>query len=118
MGFNVEPVLADVGFEKLKQNAELLGQRVREIFKEQGYVSVAADTNLAPTVVVVHAKDPSANMVAEFKAAGLQIAGGVPFKLDEPEGLSTFRIGLFGLDKLLDVERTVKAFEEALQKCP
>lgn len=101
----------------MKEAAISLGQQVRDHFKNEGYVSVAADSCAAPTVVVVHSKNPSANMVAEFKAAGLQIAGGVPFKIDEPEGVSTFRIGLFGLDKLKNVPRTLKAFQDALSKC-
>ena len=71
-----------------------LGMGVRQVFKDFGYTSVAADEFAAPGVVVVFAKD--AEYAARFKAKGLQIAAGVPFKLGEPEGTTTYRIGLFG----------------------
>jgi aspartate aminotransferase-like enzyme len=42
-----------------------------------------------------------------FLAHGMQIAAGVPLQCDEGESFRTFRIGLFGLDKLYDVEGTI-----------
>ncbi|MGI9626925.1 MAG: alanine--glyoxylate aminotransferase family protein, partial [Longimicrobiales bacterium] len=60
--------------------------------------------------------DPDIKSGAKFSAAGIQIAAGVPLKCDEPDDFSTFRIGLFGLDKLADVDRAVRVFEEALAK--
>ena len=53
---------------------------------------------------------------AAFAAQGLQIAGGVPLKVGEPDSFKTFRLGLFGLDKLTDVEGTVSRFKQALEK--
>lgn len=55
-------------------------------------------------------------MVVNFKKQGIQIAAGVPFKVDEPEGLVTFRIGLFGIDKMKDVEGTVERLKKALDE--
>ena len=93
------------GFEALEASCWRLGMGVRQVFKDFGYTSVAADEFAAPGVVVVFAND--AKYAARFKAKGLQIAAGVPFKLGEPEGTTTYRIGLFGLDKLQNVELAV-----------
>jgi len=89
-----------------------LGSRVREELAKRGFKSVAANGFGAPGVVVVYSKYP--DMVTRFGGAGLQIAAGVPWKIDEPEGLVTFRIGLFGLDKIADVEKTVRSLTEPL----
>jgi alanine-glyoxylate transaminase / serine-glyoxylate transaminase / serine-pyruvate transaminase len=85
--------------------------------ESEGLVSVAAPGFQAPGVLVYYS--PNANvdnpyMMQAFHKHGLQIAMGVPWKLDEPVGLKTFRIGLFGLDKLNHVERTVHTLETAL----
>lgn len=106
----------EVGLETLRAKQEELGGKVRELFAERGYTSVAAPGCEAPSVVVVNAKDPQKNYVAAFKEAGLQIAGGVPLMIDEPEGLATFRIGLFGLDKWADVDAAVQRLADALDK--
>jgi len=102
----------DLGFETASENARALGQSVRNTMAKYNLGSVAAPGFEAPTVVVCYSE--SAEMVANFKAQGLQIAGGVPFKCDEPEGLKTFRIGLFGIDKLRNPERTANIFAEKL----
>jgi len=80
----------------------------------RGLVSVAAPGFEAPGVVVAHT--PLADMVKRFADAGLQVAGGVPFKCDEHEKTQTFRVGLFGLDKLGDVDGTVDVFSNALSE--
>lgn len=102
------------GFDSLKKKQWELGTRIREILSSKGIKSVAGKGNEAPGVVVCYTSDPK--IVQKFQSQGLQIAGGVPLKCDEPEGFMTFRIGLFGLDKLKDINRTVKRFEKALDK--
>ncbi|NLA65914.1 MAG: alanine--glyoxylate aminotransferase family protein [Leucobacter sp.] len=84
-----------------------LGTRVRELLAERGFAAVAEGEYAAPGVVVVHTDDPSLQNGAKLKSAGLQIAAGVPLQCGEPASFSTFRIGLFGLDKLADVDGTV-----------
>lgn len=98
--------------EVAEKNALQLGKLIRDICEKKGLKSVAAADYESPTVVVMYADDPE--IVGKFKANGIQIAGGVPFKLDEPTGLITFRIGLFGIEKLENVNRTANAFEAAL----
>lgn len=100
------------GFEKARADLFELGNRTRAILEKRGFKSVAAEGYKSPGVVVSYADDK--NMVGLFKGQGLQIAGGVPFKLDEPAGLITFRLGLFGLDKIKNIDRTVSIFEKAL----
>jgi len=107
------------GHEKAKSDLQELGERIRAVLEKHGLPSVAEDGFRAPGVVVSYGRH---NMVAQFKEQGLQIAGGVPFKLDEPAGLITFRLGLFGLDKIKNIDRTVQVFEDALLRgmgvCP
>lgn len=93
-----------------------LGIRVRELLAENGFASVAADGFASPSVVVVHTDNPELKSGAAFKPAGVQVAAGVPLMCDEPEGFSTFRMGLFGLDKLADVDGTVARLAAALDK--
>lgn len=102
------------GFGALRTAQVELGERVRELLAEHGLPSVAASEFAAPGVVVVHTDDPALKSGAAFKEHGLQIAAGVPLHCDEPEGFSTFRIGLFGLDKLADVDGTVARLAKAL----
>lgn len=104
------------GFDRAKSAQQELGQRVRKILVDRGFPSVAAEGYQAPGVVVSYTDDDGIKTGSKFLAAGVQIAAGVPLKCDEPEGFSTFRIGLFGLDKLADVDRAVRVFGEALLK--
>jgi len=106
----------DRGFEQLRAAQIELGTRVRALLAELGLRSVAADGFAAPGVVVVHTDDPALKSGAAFKEHGLQIAAGVPLHCEEPEGFSTFRLGLFGLDKLGDVDGTVSRLEAALDR--
>lgn len=100
------------GFQKANDDLWKLGSKVREVLASKGFPSVAAKGFEAPGVVVSYADDN--NKVADFKKQNLQIAGGVPFKIDEPAGLMTFRLGLFGLDKIANIYKAVGIFEEAL----
>jgi aspartate aminotransferase-like enzyme len=102
------------GFSKVKAEQEELGARVRALFAARGFSSVAAEGFGAPGVVVCYTDDPGIKSGAKFAAQGLQTAAGVPLMCDEPADFQTFRVGLFGLDKLHNVERTVKNLERAL----
>lgn len=104
------------GLPELKEAQLELGQISRDLLNSKGLVSVAAPGFQAPGVLVYYSPEGTENpvMMNRFKEQGLQIAMGVPWKIDEPDGLKTFRIGLFGLDKLGNIERTVKTMEQAL----
>lgn len=102
------------GKQNLEDKAVELGSKIRALCKEKGLKSVAHADCEAPTVVVSYTEDK--NLVQKFKDNGVQVVGGVPFKIDEPEGLICFRIGLFGLDKLKNVDRTVDLFKQKLEK--
>ncbi len=102
------------GFEKIKADQIELGGRIRKVLEAHGIKSVAADGYGAPGVVVSYTDDPNMKNGSKFAASGMQIAGGVPLRIGEPENFSTFRIGLFGIDKLQHVDRTVTSFEETL----
>ncbi|MGO2683709.1 MAG: aminotransferase class V-fold PLP-dependent enzyme [Microbacterium sp.] len=104
----------DRGFEQLRTAQLELGARVREVLTAHGLPSVAAADFAAPGVVVVHTDDPALKSGAALKEQGLQVAAGVPLQCDEPAGFSTFRLGLFGLDKLADIDGTVSRLETAL----
>lgn len=97
----------DRGLDRLRTAQEDLGRRVRSLLAERGLPSVAADGFAAASVVVVHTDKPELRTGAAFKTVGIQIAAGVPLQCGEGEDFSTFRIGLFGLDKLDDVDGTV-----------
>ena len=103
-----------VGFDELRQRQEELGTKVRTLLAEYGFKSVAADGFQAPTVVVCYTDDVDVHNGSKFVAQGLQIAAGVPLMVDEPADYRSFRIGLFGLDKLDDVDRTVANLKAAL----
>ena len=102
-----------IGFDALKTAQSDLGAKVRKLVADQGFKSVAADGFGAPGVVVSYTDDPDIKNGKKFAALGLQIAAGVPLACDEGDGFSTFRLGLFGLDKLADVDATVGRLEKA-----
>ncbi|MEX0327227.1 MAG: aminotransferase class V-fold PLP-dependent enzyme [Ruegeria sp.] len=106
----------DFGFDKLRDAQWALGDGVRAILKDKGVVSVAADGFGAPGVVVSYTADPDVQSGKKFLALGTQIAAGVPLQCDEPEGFSTFRLGLFGLDKLYDVDGTIARLKRVLDQ--
>ena len=103
------------GFERVRAAQEELGTRVRSLLEAHGFPSVAAEGFKAPGVVVSYTDDDAIKSGAAFAAAGLQTAAGVPLQCDEPADFKTFRIGLFGLDKLDDVDGTVARLQRALE---
>jgi aspartate aminotransferase-like enzyme len=102
------------GFEKLRAEQADLGAKARLLLESCGLPSVAAEGFKAPGVVVSYTTDPDIQNGKKFLAAGLQVAAGVPLQCDEPADFMTFRIGLFGLEKLHNVERTVGHLAAAL----
>jgi aspartate aminotransferase-like enzyme len=108
----------DAGLEKLRAAQVDLGTKVRATLAAHGFDSVAAEPFAASSVVVVYTDDPEIRTGAKFKQVGLQVAAGVPLMCGEPDDFSTFRLGLFGLDKLGDVDGTVARFKEALDRLP
>lgn len=102
------------GFERLREAQWALGNGVRELLAKRGIKSVAADGFGAPGVVVSYTDDPEVQSGRAFAANGTQIAAGVPLQCEEPQGFSTFRLGLFGLDKLYDVPATIERLTRAL----
>ncbi|MCP5074357.1 MAG: alanine--glyoxylate aminotransferase family protein [Rhodobacteraceae bacterium] len=104
----------EIGFDALKARQLKLGQRVRAMLRDRGFASVAAEGFEAPGVVVSYTHDPEIKSGKKFAAQGMQIAAGVPLQCDEPADYSSFRLGLFGLDKLADIDATVLRLETAL----
>lgn len=102
------------GFDKVCQEQWELGRRARALLEARGFPSAAAEGFQAPGVVVSYTTDPDIQSGKKFLAAGLQTAAGVPLQCDEPPEFRTFRIGLFGLDKLHDPARTVANLAKAL----
>ncbi len=105
-----------IGFATVRQQQQELGDRVRAMLASKGFKSVAAPGFEAPGVVVCYTDDAQIKNGSKFAALGLQIAAGVPLQCDEPADFQTFRLGLFGLDKLGNIERTVATLEHALNK--
>ncbi|WP_299816072.1 aminotransferase class V-fold PLP-dependent enzyme [uncultured Jannaschia sp.] len=106
----------DVGFAALKAAQRELGDKVRAMLTTHGIRSVAAEGYGAPGVVVSYAPSAEVQSGKAFAAHGMQIAAGVPLQVGEPEGFATFRIGLFGLDKLRDVDGTVARLRGVVDK--
>jgi aspartate aminotransferase-like enzyme len=104
------------GFGKLREQQLELGQRVRALLSARGYKSVAAQGFEAPGVVVCYTEDAGVKSGQKFAAQGLQTAAGVPLMCDEPADFQTFRIGLFGLEKLQNIERTLDILQQALDR--
>ena len=105
-----------LGWANIAAAQQALGDRVRAVLKGRGIASVAAPGFEAPGVVVSYTADAEVKTGKKFAALGMQIAAGVPLQCDEPEGFSTFRLGLFGLDKLADIDGTVARLEAALDQ--
>jgi aspartate aminotransferase-like enzyme len=104
------------GFAKLKAEQQELGDKVRALFVSKGIKSVAAEGFQAPGVVVSYTEDAGIQSSKKFSAAGLQTAAGVPLQCDEGADFQSFRVGLFGLDKLHNVDRTVQTLATALDQ--
>lgn len=104
-----------IGFDRVREAQQRLGDAVRALLAQRGFPSVAAPGFEAPGVVVSYTDDPDIQSGRKFAAVGLQTAAGVPLQCDEPADFRTFRIGLFGLDKLKDVDGAVGRLDEALR---
>ena len=104
------------GFERLRTAQQELGNQVRALMVANGFASVAAEGFQAPSVIVSYTDDADIQSGKKFRAVGMQTAAGVPLQCDEPADFRSFRIGLFGLDKLQNIDRTVKSLATALQQ--
>ena len=104
----------EYGFEKVRAEQQELGKKVREMLAANGFKSIAAKGFEAPGVVVSYTDDKGIHTGKKFAEIGFQVAAGVPLQCDEPEDYQTFGLGLFGLDKLHNVERTVDSLAKAL----
>ena len=104
------------GFATVRQQQIELGQKVRALMESRGLPSVAAEGFKAPGVVVSYTTDPDVQNAKKFIAVGIQAAAGVPLMCDEPADFRTFRLGLFGLDKWANVDRSVAQLQAALDK--
>lgn len=104
------------GFEKVCREQQELGRRVRALLTDKGFKSVAAEGFQAPGVIVSYTTDADIQSSQAFLKLGLQTAAGVPLQCDEGPDFRSFRIGLFGLEKLHNPERTVQSLEEALKR--
>lgn len=104
------------GFEKVRQEQIELGRQVRDLLESCGIRSVAAEGFKAAGVVVSYTRDPEIQNSKKFLALGLQTAAGVPLQCDEPKDFMTFRLGLFGLDKWHQPERSVQQLAQALEQ--
>lgn len=107
---NVQEAL-DIGLDKLEDRAIYLGYSIRDILANYGYLSVAKKNCASPTVIVSYANE---NMIPKFLEVNVQVTGFTPFMLNEPNDINTFRVGLFGFDKLRDVDKTIMDFKNAL----
>ncbi len=106
----------DYGFDKIKQQQQQLGDQIRALLAEKGIKSVAAPGFAAPSVVVSYTSDSDIQNGQKFVEKGMQIAAGVPLRCDEPEDFKTFRLGLFGLDKLQNIDRTIANLDAVLEQ--
>jgi aspartate aminotransferase-like enzyme len=113
---NVMLETAAYGFDKVKAEQQELGDRVRALLVEKGFKSVAAEGFKSPGVIVSYTDDDAMQSAKKFTEAGMQVGAGVPLQCDEPADFKTFRIGLFGLDKLHNIERTVSSLAKVLAK--
>ena len=106
----------EFGFDRLKQAQWELGTKVRDYLSQKDVKSVAADGFKAPGVVVSYTHDNEIQNGSKFASKGMQIAAGVPLACDEPEEFKTFRLGLFGLDKLYNVDGTFERLTTVLDQ--
>ena len=106
----------DFGFDLAKKKQQELGDKVRAMLENAGVASVADKGFQAPGVVVSYTSNPSIQTGKQFAELGLQIAAGVPLMCDEGDDYRSFRLGLFGLDKLKNVDRTVDGLRPAVEK--
>ena len=106
----------EIGFDKLSDAQWELGNKIRDLLESRGIESVAADGFKAPGVVVSYTDRDDMHKGSAFAERGMQIAAGVPLKCGEPDSFKTFRLGLFGFDKLKDVDGTVERFKNTFEQ--
>jgi aspartate aminotransferase-like enzyme len=111
---NVMLEAQEYGLAKLKEEQQALGTAVRAMLAEKGFVSVAAEGFGAPSVVVSFTSNPQLQNTSLLRAQGIQIAAGVPLQCDEGPSFASFRIGLFGLDKWHNLDRSVASLRDGL----
>jgi alanine-glyoxylate transaminase / serine-glyoxylate transaminase / serine-pyruvate transaminase len=104
------------GFEKARAEQQMLGDKVRALLSEKDIKSVAGEGFQAPGVIVSYTSDGDIQSGRKFLGEGLQIAAGVPLQCDEPDDFQTFRIGLFGLEKLNNIDRTIEHLQGAINR--
>jgi len=107
---------AEFGFDNARKKQQELGDKVSALLERNNITSVAAKGFQAPGVVVSYTTDKEIQNGSKFKDIGMQIAAGVPLQCDEGDDYQTFRLGLFGLDKLKDVDAVVKKLEQAINQ--
>ena len=107
---------AEYGFERVRAEQQELGDKVRALMEKKGFKSVAAPGFQSPGVVVCYTDDDAMKSTKKLAEVGLQVGAGVPLQCDEPADFKSFRVGLFGLDKLHNVERTVDILAQALDR--
>jgi len=115
---NVMQETVDFGLGNAKQAQHELGAQIRALLAQKGFKSVAGAGFEAPGVVVSYTDNADMQNGSAFAKIGMQIAAGVPLMCDEGDNFKSFRIGLFGLDKLKDVERSVQSLADALNQLP
>eukprot|EP01062_Namystynia_karyoxenos_P069925 TRINITY_DN65340_c0_g1_i1.p1 TRINITY_DN65340_c0_g1~~TRINITY_DN65340_c0_g1_i1.p1 ORF type:complete len:413 (+),score=122.01 TRINITY_DN65340_c0_g1_i1:95-1333(+) len=109
-----------LGWDRARDRQAELGSKMRALLREKGYKSVAADSCAAPSVAVFYCQTPgcgcqgACTIAGRFKKGGVQIAAGVPLKVDEPAPFNTFRFGFFGIDKLQDPDAYVSRLAKVL----
>ncbi len=106
----------DFGLDRLKDAQTELGGRVRSLLADRGFISIVANAYAAPSVVVSYTGDPDIASGAAFRRVGIQVASGVPLQCGERPDFRTFRLGLFGIDKLRDIDGTVERLRKGLDK--
>lgn len=106
----------EIGFDKLSDAQWELGNKIRDLLESRGIESVAAEGFKAPGVVVSYTDRDDMHKGSAFAERGMQIAAGVPLKCGEPDSFKTFRLGLFGFDKLKDVDGTVERFKNTFEQ--
>lgn len=107
---------AEFGFENARNKQQELGDKVRQLLEKHNFKSVSAEGFQAPGVVVSYTDDKLIQNGSKFSSIGMQIAAGVPLQCDEGDEYQSFRLGLFGLDKLKDVDAAVKRLEDAIEQ--
>ena len=107
---------AEFGFDNARKKQQELGDKVSALLERNNIISVAAKGFQAPGVIVSYTTDKEIQNGSKFKDIGMQIAAGVPLQCDEGDDYQTFRLGLFGLDKLKDVDAVVKKLEQAIKQ--